>query len=74
MALLFLPSDSISSYNLIKTQYLELPNDEIAKVQRMGNYIKRQWIDKVLSEELSIWDQEMSTNNGAENYNGRLNS
>ena len=75
MALPFLPTDSISStYNLIKTQYLELPNDEIAKVQRMGNYIKRQWIDKVLSEELSIWDQEMSTNNGAENYHRRLKS
>ena len=35
---------------------------------------KRQWIDKVPSEELSIWDQEMSTNNGAENYHGRLKS
>ena len=40
----------------------------------MKHYIKRQWIDKVPSGELSIWDQEMATNNGAENYHGRLKS
>ena len=50
MALLFLPSDSISSYNLIKTQYLELPNDEIAKVQRMGNYIKSNGLIRYLQK------------------------
>ena len=64
MALPFLPPNSIlPTYHQIDAQELDLQDMEFAKVQKMKHYIKRQWIDKLPSEELSIWDQEMATNN-----------
>ena len=76
MALPFLPPDTILQiFNQIDTLDLNLQDDELMnKVKKIKLYVKRQWIDRLPPEELSIWDQEMTTNNGAESYHGRLKS
>ena len=75
MALPFLPSDTIQPIFIeISTQDLNLQNNQIVGFEKLKWYIQRRWINQVSSEELSIWHHEITTNNGAESYHGRLKS
>ena len=75
MALPFLPPDEIQpTYEQITTQNLNLEKHQMDSVEKLKLFVRRRWINPVLPEELSVWHQKMATNNGAENYHGRLKS
>ena len=75
MSLPFLPPDEIQpTYEQINTQNLNLEKHQMDSVEKLKLFVRRRWINQVLPEELSVWHQKMATNNGAENYQGRLKS
>ena len=71
MAITFLPPDLIrSTYSQL--QVPPLHNNDGSKLKRIIGYFERQWLTKVLPEELSIFDIDKRTNNGAECYHRQL--
>ena len=71
MAIPFLPGDLIhSTYSFL--QIPALPRIEKLKLDDFLKYFKRSWLIQVKSNELSIFDLENVTNNGAESYHARL--
>ena len=75
MALPFLPPDTIQPvFNEITVPGLNLTDQQFVNFAKLKRYIQRRWINRVSSQELSIWNHRISTNNGAESYHGRLKS
>ena len=71
MAIPFLPPDLIrSTYSQL--QVPSLHNNDESKLKRIIGYFERQWLTKVLPEELAIFDIDKGTNNGAECYHRQL--
>ena len=72
MSVPFLPASLIQpTYS-----FLQLPTNliasETAKLERISKYFKKRWLTQIRPEELSIFDSDFSTNNGAESYHSRL--
>ena len=72
MSVPFLPASLIQpTYS-----FLQLPTNLIAsetvKLERISKYFKKRWLTQIRPEELSIFDSDFSTNNGAESYHSRL--
>ena len=71
MAIPFLPPNLIrSTYSQV--QVPPLHNIDESKLKRTVRYFERQWLTKVLPEELSIFDMDKGTNNAAECYHRQL--
>lgn len=73
MTLPFLPGDLIHSTHSF-LQIPTLPQIEKLKLDAFLKYFKRYWLTKVKPNELSIFELENGTNNGAESYHARLKS
>ena len=72
MAIPFSPASLIKpTFNFL--QIPELENSEMLKLGKLNSYCKKHWLNK-LPEELSIYDINISTNNGAESYHSKLKS
>ena len=73
MAIPFLPSDLIHpTYSLL--QIPTIPEIEKLKLDDFIKYFKRFWLTQVKPSELSIFELENGTNNGAESYHSHLKS
>ena len=74
MAIPFLPSPLISptfNFLLIPTS---IQNVEMLKLEKLRNYCQKRWIRQISPEELSIYEINIATNNGAESYHSKLKS
>ena len=73
MAIPFLPASLISpTFQLI--QLPDLPPTESMKLEKLVKYFKRRWLRQITSEELSIHEAKVTTNNGAESHHAKLKS
>ena len=73
MSIPFLPAEQIlSTYNQLELEDILLSADNMTKLTTLMKYMRRQWIIGVPNNELSIFDCQHKTNNGAENYHSRL--
>ena len=73
MALPFLLPDTIQpTFIEMAIPDLNLSDNQVVDFGKLKRYIQRSWIYQVSSEELSIWQQGISTNNGTQSYNGSL--
>ena len=72
MAIPFL-SASLIKPTFNSFQIPELENSEMLKLGKLNRYCKKHWLNK-FPKELSIYDINISTNNGAESYHSRLKS
>ena len=73
MGLPFLPSDLIvSTYSMLSIP--KLVDTEMPKLDAFLRYFKKYWLTQINPEELSIFDLDNGTNNGAEGYHARLKS
>ena len=73
MALPFLPEDQIRPiYNHLNLEDVILTSENMNNFTIFKNYIRKQWINGIPSNELSVFNCRFRTNNGAENYHGRL--
>ena len=73
MAIPFLPEALIiPTYTLIETP--TLPVDHLLKLEKLKKYFRKQWLNKISPEELSVYEINISTNNGAESYHSKLKS
>lgn len=71
MAIPFLPASLIyPTYSLIPTPTLE--NTEAVKLTKLKKYVKKHWLIQTPPEELSIYELNIATNNGAESYHSKL--
>ena len=72
MAIPHLPaSDILSTFTLLDSP-TNLPVSEEIKFIKLQKYFKRRWLRLICPEELSIFDAQLSTNNGAECYHSKL--
>ena len=62
----------IPTFNLIQVPKFE--NSEGNKLEKLKKYFRTRWISRISSEELSINDLNIATNNGAESYHSKLKS
>ncbi|KAI6654473.1 hypothetical protein LOD99_869 [Oopsacas minuta] len=73
MSLPFLPEDQIISvFNQLEVRDLPLSEVHMNQYTIFKKYLKRQWIISTPRNELSIFNCQHVTNNGAENYYCRL--
>ena len=73
MAIPFLPSDLIhSTYSVLELPSLQ--QEDKLKLDNFLKYFKRYWLNQVTPSELSVFELENGTNNGAESYHARLKS
>ena len=73
MAIPFLPSDLIHpTYSLL--QIPTIPEIEKLKLDDFLRYFIRFWLTQVKPSELSIFELDNVTNNGAESYHAHLKS
>ena len=73
MAIAFLPADLIiPTYNLIETP--TLPVDHLLKLEKLKKYFRKRWLNQIPHEELSVYEINITTNNGAESYHSKLKS
>ena len=73
MALPFLPCDLIHpTYSCL--QLPELQQNEKRKLEGFLNYFRKYWLTLITPGELSIFELENYTNNGAESYHAKLKS
>ena len=71
MAIPFLPASLIyPTFTLISTPTLE--NEETEKLTKLKNYVRKHRLIKKTSEELSVYNLNIATNNGAESYHSKL--
>ena len=71
MAIPFLPADLIhSTYSCLQIPILQQIEKSI--LEDFIKYFKKYWLTKIQANELSIFDLENGTNNGAESYHARL--
>ena len=71
MALPFLPSSTIrQTYALLKKT--ELPPNESVKLNKLLKYFQKRWLNQIDSVELSTYDSDVTTNNGAESYHAKF--
>ena len=71
MAIPFLPANLIhSTYSCLQIPILQ--QIEKSKLEDFIKYFKKYWLTKIQPNELSIFDLENGTNNGAESYHARL--
>ena len=71
MAIPFLPYDLIySTYSCLQPP--KLPEFEKCKLDDFIKYFKGYWLTQITPRELSIFELENCTNNGAESYHARL--
>ena len=71
MALPFLPSSIIrQTYALLKKPEFLL--NESFKLNKLLKYFKKRWLNHIDSEELSTYNSDVTTNNGAESYHAKL--
>ena len=71
MALPFLPSSIIrQTYALLKRPEFLL--NESFKLNKLLKYFKKRWLNQIDSEELSTYNSDVTTNNGAESYHAKL--
>ena len=71
MALPFLPAALINP----TFTFLELPtldNITMMKLDKLSKYFKKRWVNQISSEELSIFELDIATNNAAESYHSKL--
>ena len=72
MSIPFLPASLIHpTYSLLQFPATIIPT-EAMKLEKLNKYFKKRWITHVNPEELSIFDSDFTTNNGAESYHARL--
>ena len=73
MAIAFLPADLIiPTYSLIETP--TLPVDHLLKLEKLKKYFRKRWLNQIPHEELSVYEINITTNNGAESYHSKLKS
>ena len=73
MALPFLPEDQIRPiYDLLNLEDFILNTENMNNFTIFKNYIRKQRINCIPSNELSVFNCQFRTNNGEENYHGRL--
>ena len=73
MAIPFLPASLISpTYTFLQLPTLE--STTMMKLDKLKKYFKKRWLNQILSEELSIFELDIATNNAAESYHSRLKS
>ena len=73
MSVPFLAAEQIlSTYNQLGLEDILLSADNMTKITILKKYMRKQWLSGVPANELSIFDCKHKTNNGAENYHGRL--
>ena len=73
MALPFLPEDQIRPiYNHLNLEDVILNPENMNNFTIFKNYIRKHWINGIPSNELSVFNCRFRTNNGEENYHGRL--
>ena len=73
MAIPFLPASLLyPTFTLIPTPTLE--NAEAVLLTKLKNYVRKHWLIQTPSEELSIYELNITTNNGAESYHSKLKS
>ena len=73
MAIPFLPASLINpTFSLLQMPLVE--KAELVQLQKLLRYYKKQWLSRIASEELSIFELNISTNNASESYHSRLNS
>ena len=71
MAIPFLPPSLIvTTFDLIATPSLE--TSQASMMVKLKRYIKKYWFNQISPEELSIFDINISRNNGAESYHSKL--
>ena len=71
MAIPFLPAPLIyPTYTMISTPTLE--NEETEKLTKLKNYVRKHWLVKKTSEQLSVYNLNIATNNGAKSYHSKL--
>ena len=71
MAIPFLPSDLIQeTYNLFKSPDLLVANK--IQLENLKKYFRKRWLGQISTEELSIFESDITTNNGAESYHAKL--
>ena len=64
MALPFLPAPLInSSFTLLELPTLD--NITMMKLDKLAKYLKKRWLNQISSEELSIFELDIATNNAA---------
>ena len=61
-----------NSSNLLIPTLPDLPNLEMDKLMKLLGYFKKQWITHTNPEELSMFEVDVATNNGAESYHAIL--
>ena len=67
------PSDLIhSTYSVLVPPLLQ--QEERLELDGFLRYFKRYWLTQVTPSELSVFELENGTNNGAESYHARLKS
>ena len=65
MAIPFLPSDLIQeTYNLLKSPDLPVANK--IQLENLKKYFRKRWLGQISAQELSIFESDITTNNGAE--------
>ena len=73
MSIPFLPAEQIlSTYNQLELEDILLSEYNMTKLTTLKKYMRRQWINRVSANELSTFNCQHKTNNGAENCHGRL--
>ena len=73
MAIAFLPAGLIiPTYSLIETP--TLPVDHLLKLEKLKKYFRKRWLNQIPHEELSVYEINITTNNGAESYHSKLKS
>ena len=73
MAIPFLPASLISpTYTFLQLPTLE--STTMMKLDKLKKYFKKRWLNQISSEELSIFELDIATNNAAESYHSRLKS
>ena len=73
MAIPFLPAPLIiPTFNFLLMPIVQ--NTEKSKIEKLKSYCKKRWINQITPEELSIYELNIATNNGAESYHSKLKS
>ena len=71
MAIPFLPSDLIQeTYNNLKSP--DLPVANRIHLENLKKYFRMRWLNQISAEELSIFESDITTSNGAESYHAKL--
>ena len=50
----------------------ELPPNESVKLNKLLKYFQKRWLNQIDSVELSTYDSDVTTNNGAESYHAKF--